>query len=114
MNNQEHILALLQHGDSFFPSGAVSFSWGLEMLKQDDFVTSKDDVENFLINQLAERWTPFDRVVLAHTFDQSETIDEGNQHRPLGRMYDIAHRITRRLQTIGRSIVLYLFQTGRD
>ena len=76
MNNQEHILALLQHGDSFFPSGAVSFSWGLEMLKQDDFVASREDVENFLINQLAERWTPFERVVLAHTFDQSETIDD--------------------------------------
>ncbi len=46
------------------------------MLKQDDFVSSKHDVESFLTNQLAERWAPFDRVVLAHTFDQSDAIDD--------------------------------------
>ena len=75
MNEDEQILTLLQHGDSFFPSGAVSFSWGLEMLQEDKLVASIDDVEKFLKNQLSERWAPFERAVIAHTFDNANDID---------------------------------------
>jgi len=32
MRDLPSAMALLQYGDSFFPSGAVSFSWGLEVL----------------------------------------------------------------------------------
>jgi len=32
------VLVALQHGDSFFPGGAVSFSWGLEALRADERV----------------------------------------------------------------------------
>lgn len=75
MTEEEQILTLLQHGDSFFPSGAVSFSWGLEMLKDDNLVTSIDDVENFIKNQLHERWAPFERAVLIHTYDCASDMD---------------------------------------
>jgi len=69
MIEEEKILTLLQYGDSFFPSGAVSFSWSLEMLKNDNVITSINGVENFIENQLLERWGPFERVVLAHSYD---------------------------------------------
>ncbi len=72
---EEEVLTLLQHGDSFFPSGAVSFSWGLEMLKDDNIITSIEGVESFLENQLNERWAPFERVVLAHTYDSSDDVN---------------------------------------
>lgn len=72
---EEETLTLLQHGDSFFPSGAVSFSWSLEMLKDDHIITSSEGVESFLENQLVERWAPFERVVLAHTYDCANDID---------------------------------------
>lgn len=69
MTEKEQILTLLQHGDSFFPSGAVSFSWGLEMLINDNVITSISGTDNFIENQLIERWGPFERVVLAHAYD---------------------------------------------
>ena len=76
MTEEEQILTLLQHGDSFFPSGAVSFSWGLEMLKNDNVITSINEVENFIENQLLERWAPFERIVLAHVYNCANNIDE--------------------------------------
>lgn len=76
MTEEERILTLLQHGDSFFPSGAVSFSWGLEMLKNDNVITSISEVENLVENQLIERWGPFERVVLAHTYDCINDIED--------------------------------------
>lgn len=75
MTEEEQILTLLQHGDSFFPSGAVSFSWGLEMLNNDHVITSINEVDNFIENQLIERWGPFERVVLAHTYDHVDDIE---------------------------------------
>ena len=76
MTEEEQILTLLQHGDSFFPSGAVSFSWSLEMLKNDDIITAIDDIDNFIENQLIERWGPFERVVLAHTYDCADDLEQ--------------------------------------
>lgn len=76
MTKEEHILTILQFGDSLFPSGAVSFSWGIEMLKEDDVITSIKGVDHFLENQLINKWAPFERVVLAHAYLNSDNIDE--------------------------------------
>jgi urease accessory protein len=61
-------LTVLQFGDSFFPSGAVSFSWGMEGLSDKGVVTDAAAVRAFLIGQLRARWAEFDRpvVVAAH------------------------------------------------
>ncbi len=75
MTKEEQILTLLQHGDSFFPSGAVSFSWGLEMLNNDQVITSINELNIFIENQLLERWAPFERVVLAHSYDHADDIE---------------------------------------
>ena len=75
-------LALLQFGDSFFPSGAVSFSWGLEGLSDSGAVRGAEDVRAFVIGQLRARWADFDRavVVAAHRarmrLDEVAAIDE--------------------------------------
>jgi urease accessory protein len=68
MSNVADALAVLQFGDSFFPSGAVSFSWGLEGLSDSGVVTEADAVRAFVIGQLHARWAEFDRpvVVAAH------------------------------------------------
>jgi urease accessory protein len=68
MSNIADALAVLQFGDSFFPSGAVSFSWGLEGLSDSGAVTDADTVRAFVIGQLRARWAEFDRpvVVAAH------------------------------------------------
>lgn len=76
MKQQEELLTLLQHGDTFFPSGSVSFSWGLEMLKDDSLVTSKEELLEFVENQIMHRWASFDRPILIHTYDCGGNIQK--------------------------------------
>ena len=68
MSDADHLLLALQHGDSFFPSGAVSFSWGLETLAAEGKLASAEAVTGFVEGQLRFRWAELDRValVLAH------------------------------------------------
>lgn len=68
MNDAASLLNVLQHGDSFFPSGSVSFSWGLEAMAQSGLLARREDVQSFIVGQLHARWASFDRtiVVSAH------------------------------------------------
>ncbi|MGQ0486557.1 MAG: urease accessory protein UreF [Hyphomicrobiales bacterium] len=61
-------MEVLQYGDSFFPSGAVSFSWGLEALVERGVLTDANDIQAFLIGQLHARWASFDRPVVAAAY----------------------------------------------
>ena len=61
------LLAALQHGDSFFPSGSVSFSWGLESLCAEGLVTDEAEVRGFVEGQLCHRWATCDRPALIAT-----------------------------------------------
>ncbi len=58
------LLTMLQHGDSFFPSGAVLFSWGIETLSADGKISKADDVARYVTHQLNGRWATSDRPVL--------------------------------------------------
>ena len=68
MPSETGLLAALQYADSFFPSGAIAFSWGLEALIADRQVTGAAELEAFLEGQLRHRWASFDRpfLVAAH------------------------------------------------
>lgn len=68
MSDVATALAALQLGDSFFPSGGTSFSWGLETLRADGLVRTSGDVESLVAGQLERRWAGFDRpaVIAAH------------------------------------------------
>ena len=58
-------LAALQFGDSFFPSGAVSFSLGLETLHADGIVADVAGLKEFLADQVMDRWATAERAFLA-------------------------------------------------
>lgn len=81
MTDLGQALTLLQLGDSFFPSGATSFSWGLETLRADGLVARAADVEALIEGQLRQRWASFDRpaLIAAHRaagdLDRIATID---------------------------------------
>ncbi len=62
------LFACLQNADSFFPAGGIAFSWGLETLIADGLVQDADQVEAFVLGQLAHRWNVADRpaLVAAH------------------------------------------------
>jgi len=68
------LLATLQHADSFFPSGAVSFSWGLEALRADGLVQTADEVADFINAHLRRRWGSCDRGVLAAAYAAGDDL----------------------------------------
>jgi urease accessory protein len=77
-SDPNHLLLMLQHGDSFFPSGGVSFSWGLEGLCDDGELGDSDALFQFVVGQLRGRWGGLDRpiVVAAHrsAFDLTKIV----------------------------------------
>jgi urease accessory protein len=76
MTDEAAFLAALQHGDSFFPSGTISFSWGLETLIAEGAVKSTVDVRRFVEGQLTSRWATCDRPALVATYRAADTLDE--------------------------------------
>ena len=85
MSDVADALAVLQFGDSFFPSGAVSFSWGLEGLSDSGVVTDADAVRAFVIGQLRARWAEFDRPVVVAAHRARIEPRRGRRHRRSGR-----------------------------
>lgn len=70
-----HLFLLLQHGDTFFPSGAVSFSWGLEGAFNEGWVASRGDLAEFLESQLRNRWASADRPFVEASHAQATGLD---------------------------------------
>lgn len=59
----QRLLALLQHGDSQFPSGAFAFSGGLEGLLADGMTTAAA-LPKVIAGTVRNRWATFDAVVV--------------------------------------------------
>jgi urease accessory protein len=70
------LLVALQHGDSFFPSGTIPFSWGLETLAAEHAVTSAADVRRLVEGQLTCRWATCDRPALVGAYRAADALDE--------------------------------------
>ena len=58
------ILRSLQHGDSFFPAGAIAMSGGIETLVDERRIDSVQAVEDFLTGQLQCRWATMERPIV--------------------------------------------------
>jgi urease accessory protein len=65
MSAGARLFTLLQHGDSLFPSGLTSFSWGLEQLFEEGRVPDATAMKRFVEAQLRLRWATFDRAFLS-------------------------------------------------
>jgi urease accessory protein len=82
MPESHSLLGALQFADSFFPSGSIAFSWGLETLRAEGEIVSAEQVAQFLEGQLAHRWASFDAPVLVAAmragdgFDRLADLDE--------------------------------------
>jgi urease accessory protein len=76
MTNDAVLVAALQHGDSFFPSGGIPFSWGLETLAAERRLESARDVGRFVEGQLTSRWGTCDRPALAAAYRAADRLDE--------------------------------------
>ena len=76
MRDLANLLGALQHADSFFPSGGVSFSWGLETLHSDRTVVSAGELAGFVEGQLRHRWATCDACALTAAFRADGELDQ--------------------------------------
>ncbi|MEX0810099.1 MAG: urease accessory UreF family protein [Dongiaceae bacterium] len=67
-------LAMLRHGDSAFPGGTASFSWGLETLVRDGLVRNAAELEAMLQDQLRLRWATGERAALLAAWDADRDL----------------------------------------
>ena len=75
MTEAATLLKLLQQGDSFFPSGSLIFSGGLETLAEEGLLTTVDEVAQFLRAQIFGRWADFDRPLVAGAHDAAPDLE---------------------------------------
>jgi urease accessory protein len=75
MPEPHSLLGALQYADSFFPSGSIAFSWGLETLRADGEIVSAEQVAQFLEGQLVHRWASFDAPVLVAAMHSGGKFD---------------------------------------
>lgn len=75
MTEAATLLKLLQQGDSFFPSGSLIFSGGLETLAEEGLITTVDEVAQFLRSQIFGRWADFDRPLVAGAHDLAPDLE---------------------------------------
>ena len=75
MTGMAEAFALLQWGDSFFPTGAASFSWGLETLRADGRLRNAQDVAGFVAGQIDHRWSTFDRPAVLAAYHANGDLD---------------------------------------
>ena len=68
-------LRSLQHADSFFPSGTVAMSAGLEALCDEGVVSSSDSIERFVYGQLRWRWATMDRPFVTNAAKARADLD---------------------------------------
>jgi len=73
-------LLMLQHGDSAFPSGAVSFSWGLETMLQDGLISTAGHLKAYVEGQLCFRWATNDRAALVAAWTADGDLDRAIQY----------------------------------
>ncbi len=69
------LLLLLQHGDSFFPSGGFASSWGLETLYAEAQVRDAATLSFFIDGQLRCRWALCDRPALRNTYRAEDNLE---------------------------------------
>lgn len=67
-------LAMLQISDTAFPSGALSFSSGLERLVADGIVRDNEDVFHLLCGFLTHKWNTFDRVFMLRSLGLTDSV----------------------------------------
>ena len=105
MTDRQALLAALQHGDSFFPSGATSYSWGLETLSAAGRVADADDLADFIGGQIAGRWSSCDRAVVVAAHRAGGDLDEVERIDRLLDAQTLAREMREGSRNVGRALL---------
>lgn len=76
VENPLGLMRSLQHSDSFFPSGATAFSWGLESLNRDQIIGDAKSLAQYVETQLLHRWVSFDQGIIAAAWQVSNSLND--------------------------------------
>lgn len=99
------LLGALQFADSFFPSGSIAFSWGLETLRADGDMVSAEQVGQFLEGQLVHRWATFDAPVLVAAMRADGKLDRLSDLDDLVEAMTLATELREGSRRVGASLL---------
>jgi urease accessory protein len=112
MTNLPEILTLLQHGDSFFPSGAFASSWGLEALYADGKVIDAASLIQFIAGQLRWRWARLDRPALIRAHCAGDDLEQVAQLDTELEALALARELRDASRRMGRALLRVHAQLG--
>jgi urease accessory protein len=105
MTQLSELLTLLQHGDSFFPSGAFASSWGLETLHADGKVTDAASLTSFMTGQLRWRWARLDRPALLMAYQAGDDLEQVSRIDKELEMLALARELREASRRAGRALL---------
>lgn len=105
MTDHASSLLMLQHGDSFFPSGSVAFSYGMESLCADAKIQTHPDVQRFVEQHLRYRWATLDRTLLRKAWCADGNLDIVQSADMVQQRMSIAHESRTGSWRAGRALL---------
>jgi urease accessory protein len=98
------LLASLQQSDSFFPSGAMAFSWGLEALQQDGLVTDAASLAVFVEAQMLARWASFDQGIVCAAWQAAQSFEAWLEVDAVAEAMTLPEPMRRGSRRLGRTL----------
>lgn len=112
MSTPAELLLLLQHGDSFFPSGGFASSWGLETLSAERQVHDVATLASFVEGQLRCRWAVCDRVALRRVYQAGENLETVREIDEEVEVMSLARDLREASRRAGRALLRVHSQLG--
>lgn len=112
MTTWSELLLLLQHGDTFFPSGGFASSWGLETLHAETQVHDGATLSSFVDGQLRCRWALCDRPALRNTYGAGENLEAVAQTDAEVEALSLARDLREASRRAGRALLRVHTQLG--
>jgi urease accessory protein len=99
------LLACLQQADSFFPNGAMAFSWGLEALQQDGLVNDAASLAVFVEAQALARWATFDQGIVCAAWHAAEAFETWLEVDAMAEAMTLPELMRQGSRRLGRTLV---------
>lgn len=103
-NRANSLLASLQQSDSFFPGGAMAFSWGLESLVRDGLVSDAATLFAFVQSQALSRWASFDQGIVCAAWHAGDSFEAWQEVDALTEAMTLSAALRNGSRRLGRTL----------
>lgn len=114
MTDHASALAALQQADSFFPGGAMAFSWGLEALRRDALVVDARTLAAFVRTQALRRWATFDQGIVCAAWRAGDDLDAWREADALCEAMTLPEPLRSGSRRLGRTLADVHARLGLD